>query len=129
MRNCYNEANKEGIFNMSDFTIESKLRSEKSRRKLIHRNYYIVKANELATTEEAIESKSEQSVPPQKRDEIGIPRINTGKKVMAGKARNIRTGPQGKQAMISNSAVDSISEKTEERTRKAIAKIGKSIGF
>lgn len=65
----------------------------------------------------------------QKSGRIGSPRINTGRKVVTGKACNTRTGPAGKKAMISDEASESISENMEKRTRKAIAKIGRSIGF
>ncbi|MGB6406713.1 MAG: hypothetical protein WBF39_04505 [Planococcus donghaensis] len=114
---------------MSKFPTESKLHSEKTRTKGVAPAYHIVKSGGYATTENPSDSESSQSLPPQKSGEVGSPRINTGKKVIVGKVRNTRTGPQGKKAMISDGAVESISERTEKRTRKAIAKIGKSIGF
>lgn len=40
-----------------------------------------------------------------------------------------RTGPNGKRAMVSDSAVVSIANDMEERTKKAISTIGRSTGF
>lgn len=40
-----------------------------------------------------------------------------------------RTAPNGKRAVVSDGAVDSISRNMEKRTKKAIRKIGRSIGF
>lgn len=40
-----------------------------------------------------------------------------------------RTGPKGKRAMVSDESVESIARDMEERTKLAIKKIGRSIGF
>lgn len=43
--------------------------------------------------------------------------------------RRTRTGPNGKRAMVSDDAVESIAKEMEKRTELAIQKIGRSIGF
>lgn len=45
------------------------------------------------------------------------------------KERGSRTGPKGKKAIVSDEAVESIARNMEERTKLAIQKIGRSIGF
>lgn len=45
------------------------------------------------------------------------------------RAVRARTGPNGKRAMVSDDAVESIAKEMEKRTELAIQKIGRSIGF
>lgn len=148
MKNWYNKNNKEGIFIMSKYSTTPKLHTGKTTYKSKFGRHYILRVSESVPAEkyyvneepkaivvqttsplESVEVKKRQGLIVRISGRVGSPRINTGRKVVTGKSHNTRTGPAGKKAMISDGAVDSISENMEKRTRKAIAKIGRSIGF
>lgn len=56
---------------------------------------------------------------------------NNHSQIVGSKERTVRvrTGPNGKRAMVSDDAVESIAKEMEKRTELAIQKIGRSIGF
>lgn len=120
----------EGMFNMPEMKMTFKLPGRKSIRSKMIKRRRTIKDGSINQDEKFGEHAIvDQTLAVQKRGRVGSPRINTGRKVVTGKARNTRTGPAGKKAMISDEAVDSISENMEKRTKKAIAEIGRSIGF
>lgn len=81
------------------------------------------------STEKHLDVKNSQGLAVQEAGEVARARTNSTGKVLGARVPNKRTGPKGKKAMISDGAVDSIAENMEKRTRSAIAKIGRSIGF
>ena len=56
---------------------------------------------------------------------------NHSSQVVGSKERipRTRTGPNGRRAMVSDDAVESIAKEMEKHTELAIQKIGRSIGF